>query len=255
MMEALHKILELQELDMNMIRLMDLKRKRQRELDDINAHRGDLEGQVLAKENTVLELKKNIKLAEVRTREVDERIDELEKKQAAVKKVDEFNALSREITTAGRQKAGVLKEVAEYEERLVVQEEVLVGLRESLSTTTESSKTTEKEIIDGISLINTEGAAIKIERNKMAEGADEIVFGVYQRLLQNKKDRVVVPIEHRACSGCHIVITAQHENLVRKGERLVFCEHCSRIHYWPQEAAPADEEAAPRRRRRASTIT
>ena len=107
MMEALKKILELQELDMNMIRLMDLKRKRQRELDEIHTLRREHEGQVLAKENEVLELKKNIKLTEVRTREVDERIAELEKKQAAVKKVDEFNALSREITTAGRQKAPI----------------------------------------------------------------------------------------------------------------------------------------------------
>ena len=60
---------------------------------------------------------------------------------------------------------------------------------------------------------------------------------IYERLLRNKKDRVVVPIENRTCSGCHIVLTAQHENLVRKGENLVFCEHCSRIHYWQESEA------------------
>ncbi len=33
------------------------------------------------------------------------------------------------------------------------------------------------------------------------------------------------------------MLTAQDENLVRKGERLVFCEHCSRIHYWQESEA------------------
>ena len=67
--------------------------------------------------------------------------------------------------------------------------------------------------------------------------ADPEVFRIYERLLRNKKDRVVVPIENRCCSGCHIMLTAQHENLVRKGESLVFCEHCSRIHYWQESQA------------------
>jgi uncharacterized protein len=252
MMDALHKILELQELDMNMIRLMDLKRKRQRELDEIHSTRRDLEGQVMRKNDRVLELKKNIKLAEVRLREMDERIEELEKKQAAVKKVDEFNALSREITNAGRQKAGIQKESDELEEKLVVEEEGLTILKADLQTTVESSEAQEKEIREGVVLINNEGAVIKLERDKQAEAADSEIFGIYERLLRNKKDRVLVPIENRACTGCHIVITAQHENLVRKGERLVFCEHCSRIHYWPQEGgAPTEEtEAAPKRRRR-----
>ena len=33
------------------------------------------------------------------------------------------------------------------------------------------------------------------------------------------------------------MLTAQDENLVRKGERFVFCEHCSRIHYWQESEA------------------
>jgi len=60
---------------------------------------------------------------------------------------------------------------------------------------------------------------------------------------------VIVPIENRTCSGCHIALTLQHENLVRKGKAVVFCEHCSRIHYW-QEAEAGEETPTRRRRRR-----
>jgi predicted nucleic acid-binding Zn-ribbon protein len=68
--------------------------------------------------------------------------------------------------------------------------------------------------------------------------------------LNNKKDRVVVPIENRTCSGCHIALTAQHENLVRKGERLVFCEHCSRLHYWQESQVLEGTAVATKKRRR-----
>ncbi len=251
MMEALKVILELQELDMNMIRLMKLKQKRQGELNNIHGLRNDLSEQLMRKEHDVLELKKNIKLEEVRIKETEERIEELEKKQSAVKKVEEFNALSQEVTTAGRERMAVERSIAELAEKLTGEEEVLLSIRESLEETQESSKAMEKEILAGIESINKEGAVIKVDREKVAKKADPEVLAVYERLLHNKKDRVVVPIENRSCSGCHIVITAQHENLVRKGERLVFCEHCSRIHYW-QEAEAATTETKRRRRRSAA---
>ncbi len=84
----------------------------------------------------------------------------------------------------------------------------------------------------------------------LAKTADPEIMRIYERLLNNKKDRVVVPIENRTCSGCHIALTAQHENVVRKGERLIFCEHCSRIHYWQESEADRRHRSRRRRRRR-----
>ena len=100
--------------------------------------------------------------------------------------------------------------------------------------------------------INEEGRSILEKREGMKDQVPGETFEIYERLLKNKRDRVVVPIEQRTCSGCHILLTPQHENLVRKGDRLVFCEHCSRILYWQEaEVAPTEEEgAAPRKRRR-----
>ena len=101
-----------------------------------------------------------------------------------------------------------------------------------------------------ISKINTEGQHLKQQRDELVSKADSEIFAIYERLLRNKKDRVIVPIENRACSGCHIALTLQHENLVRKGETLVFCEHCSRLHYWQESEAVEGTPIATRRRRR-----
>jgi uncharacterized protein len=66
---------------------------------------------------------------------------------------------------------------------------------------------------------------------------------------------VIVPIENRCCSGCHIMLTAQDENMVRKGEHLVFCEHCSRILYWQESEALEGTTVATKQRRKRSTKT
>jgi len=257
MMQALKTILRIQEFDMKMLRLMDVKEKREQELDGIRGLRKELQDQLFAKQDEVLELKKTIKLAESELRSVQERRKELEEKQNAVKKVDEYNALSQELTRTDRERVAMENKIEEMSEQLTAEEEVLTNLQESLDSTTESSRALEEEIQEGIRAINAEGRELQAERTKITKEADEEILSIYERLLHNKRDRVVVPIENRTCSGCHIVLTPQHENVVRKGERLVFCEHCSRIHYWQEAEAAVDagEEEAPTKRRRRRTTT
>ena len=113
-----------------------------------------------------------------------------------------------------------------------------------------------KEIQSSLELINREGKELKTKRGGLVTHADPEILSIYEKLFHNKRDRVIVSIEHRTCSGCHIVLTAQHENLVRKGKNLVFCEHCSRLHYWLEVEAPAEGAAvATKRRRRRAVAT
>lgn len=256
MLQALAKILEIQELDMKMIRLMRLKMDRQKELKKLNKIKDDLNRQVALKEGDVLEFKKQIKLLELEVVEVKEKIAKLEEQQGAIKKVDEFNALTQEISSIEKQRHAKEQALSDLYDKLAAEEEVLNGLRESSEQTKKNSKDLEEEVMESIRQINSEGQEIKVQRDEMAKEADGEVLEIYERLLTNKKNRVVVLIENRCCSGCHITLTAQDENVVRKGERLIFCEHCSRIHYWPETTELEGTPAAPtKRRRRASAAS
>jgi uncharacterized protein len=253
MLDALKVILEIQELDMKMIQLMHLKRQRQKELDHLNANKTSLRQRVTDKETEVLEMKKLIRLAEGDHSEILVKIKKLESQQNAIKKVDEYNAITHEISATDRERLNKEQRLSDIYDRLTAEEDILKSLNESLQSTTDSSKVLEIEIHDSIQEINAEGRVLKVQRDKLVEQADPDVFQVYERLLRNKKDRVVVPLENRCCSGCHIMLTAQHENLVRKGERLVFCEHCSRVHYWQESKALEDTVVATKQRRRRTT--
>lgn len=252
MLDALKVILEIQELDMKMIQLMLLKRQRQKEQEAINANKASLANRVAHKETEILEIKKLIRLAEGEHKEILDKIKKLESQQSAIKKVDEYNAINQEISSADRERLGKEHRLSDFYDKLAAEEEVLNSFNESFSSAVESATVHEAEIKESIRQINEEGRSLKEQRDELVAQADPEVFKVYERLLNNKKDRVVVPLENRCCSGCHIMLTAQHENLVRKGERLVFCEHCSRIHYWQESKALEDSVVATKQRRRRS---
>lgn len=250
MQEKLKPILDIQELDMKMLRLMRIKRERQKEIKQIEDLRSDLHQQMKEKEEDIKGISATIHTHEKRIEEIAEKLKKLEAHQTTIKKVEEFNALTQEMTGAERERINMEQKIATLIEHRTTEQELLEKIGESLATSEESSIALEKEIQASIGLINIEGSALKAERDKLAATSDADTLRIYERLLRNKKDRVVVPIQNRTCNGCHITLTAQHENLVRKGENLVYCEHCSRIHFWQESEALEGTAVATKRRRR-----
>lgn len=250
MLEDLKEILDIQDLDMKMIRLMRVRKERQKELQQISELRKELHAQTNDKEAEIEELGKSIQALEKKIQEINAKIKKLETQQSNIKKADEFNAMNQEMTQAERERIAVEHKVSDLVDKRIAEEEMLAKIKESLKGSEESSMNLEKEIESSIQLINEEGSTLKEQRDKLAAEANPDTLQIYERLLRNKRDRVVVAIENRTCSGCHIVLTAQHENLVRKGANIVFCEHCSRIHYWQESVAEGSVVATKRRRRR-----
>jgi len=255
MLKALPIILDIQEIDMQMIQLMRLKKERQTDLANINTAKESLHRQMESKEADILTLKKNIEIMESELSDVKSKVKKLEAQQSSIKKVDEFNALSHEMAQVERDRILREQRLSDHIDKLAAEEDVLKAINDNLKSTAQNSQVLEAEIQESIERINSEGRILKTQRDELIEQADPELFRVYERLLRNKKDRVVVPIENRCCSGCHIMLTAQDENLVRKGERLVFCEHCSRIHYWQEsEVLEGSVVATKPRRRRTSKV-
>lgn len=255
MLEVLKPILEIQELDIQMIRLMRLKKQRNLELQQIRSLRNDLDEQYREKEAEIASLNEQIAFFEQKIEEFIAKIKKLEQHQATVKKVDEFNTLTQEMTSVEKEKISLEQNVSNLVDKRVAEEEILEKIKESLKSSEANSLKLEEEIQSSIHAINKEGRSLQEKREQLTGQADENILKIYEKLLYNKKDRVIVPLENRVCSGCHISLTPQHENLVRKGENLTFCEHCSRIHYWQENAVLETSGSSSRKRRRKALTT
>lgn len=250
MHETLTTILELQEPDMKMLQLMHVKRDYQKQLLKLSNEEHALTQKVETKQNDILELKKAIRLAEGDLAEITAKYKKLEAQQHSIKKVEEFNALNHEMSQVERERVSKDQRLNEAYEKVALEEEGLQLLQKSLENAIETSKALKAEIAEHIKSINKEGRELKAMRDKLVLLADPEILHIYERLLQNKQDRVVVPIEDRCCSGCHIMLTAQDENMVRKGEHIVYCEHCSRILFWQESEGLEGTTVATKQRRR-----
>ncbi len=254
-LDTLKLILDIQEIDIKLIRLKRMEIERKKEMEQIELLRKELHQQFTDKEQEIVEHGKSIQAMEQKIADVHAKIKKLEAQQSGIKKVEEFNALTQEMTAAEREKISLEQKVSDLLDRKVMEEELLDKIKESLKSSEASSLALEKEIQSSIAMINEESGSLKTQRDELAYEADADILQIYERLLRNKKDRVIVAIENRTCSGCHIVLTAQHENLVRKGTNLVFCEHCSRILYWQESATLEGTAVATKRRRRRTAAT
>lgn len=250
MLDSLPTILEIQELDMKMIRLMNVKKQRRQELQNVHNELDTLQNKAAEKEEHIAETRKGLRILEAQISDVNARLEKAETKQNSIKKIEEFNAMTHEITSAQREKTRLEAQASEVTDKLVAEEESVQELKKELKRVQESSKELQKELTAAIEEINAEGSELQKERTAFVKEAAPELLEIYERLLHNKKDRVIVPIENRTCSGCHIVLTAQHENLVRRGERPVFCEHCARLHYWKDEVASEGDASSKRRRKK-----
>lgn len=255
MLDKLNVILEIQEFDIKMIRLMKLKKTRKHELDEIDALKKNLRQKIVDKEAEIDAIKEEVNSHEIAIKEVKEKIKKFESQQDQVKKIDEFNAFNQEISRADRERANLEHKLNAAADQLMGEEEGLASLQSTYGSTSENSKVLEEEILANIAEVNKEGVALKEKRDSLTANADSEILAIYEKLINHKLNRVVVAVSNRCCSGCHIALTAQQENLVRKGERLVFCEHCSRILYWASEVEQEDTTTATRRRRKKVAVS
>ena len=206
MLEDLKEILDIQELDMKMLRLLRVKKERLKELQQIEDLRKELRQQLIDKQVEIEEHGKSIQTLEQKIQEIVARSKKLEQQQSLVKKADEFNALTQEMTQAERERIALEQKVSDLVDKRAAEEELLEKIRDSLKTSEDSSIALEREIQSSIKMINDEGSSLKVKRDEIRTKADPEILAIYERLLRNKKDRVIVPIENRTCSGCHIVL-------------------------------------------------
>ena len=253
MQETLSHIRSIQELDIKMLRLMQMKIARQNELKEIKNIHSELLTQLSTKEDDLKEISDSCTLLEEKISETRENIKKHEGHQSSIKKIDEFNALTKEISNLEKERSSYENELSSLVDQKNIEEELLEKTKQTLDLSDKNNRVLKKEIKETIGKINIEGKHLLQERNALVSSADPEILQIYEKLLKNKQDRVIVPIQDRICQGCHIALTAQHEVLVRKNENLVFCDHCSRIHYWEGDETIDHAEVKTVKRRRRKT--
>lgn len=191
----------------------------------------DLDAALVALKRT----KADAKNREVQAQSIRNRVDDLRTKLNATKKQAEYDAIRNQIANDNKvadkleDEALELMGQAETKEVELKAQEAEVG---KLRSEVEALAHEVESKADGhrAQLAELEAAIVEAEAIIPGDVRDQ-----YRRVVKGRGADGMAPVEHGACSGCYVSITAQMMNDLINADALVFCKACGRILYLAEE--------------------
>src|SRR3989338_4516243 len=80
------------------------------------------------------------------------------------------------------------------------------------------------------------GASVQSQEEKRKTylpNVDARLVSQYEKILIKREGLALVPVRNNSCSGCHMELPPQVVHEVQLQDKLMVCESCARILYWP----------------------
>lgn len=196
-----------------------------------------LKKQYIEKNTTLDETQDRVKRLRIRLDDAERQREEYEKQMDIIKTQREYEALDKEIKDATEKEQQLRKEILREEkeqeelEHALKREESLIQLQE------EELKSEQDRISDESAEKNSSLEKLKQEEEMIIPDLDEEIIFKFERIIRSKSGIGIVPVTNSVCTGCHMMLPAQFENEVRKGEEILFCPYCSRILYFSEHVS------------------
>lgn len=192
--------------------------------DDAQAERAKLESQI-AEHKTYLE-------------RADRNLKHAQNQKEYETAMRETDALQKQIAALETQVLEQMTAIEEIEKTLTERAEEISGMESKRGTA----------IAEFDSQIQQDRAALDealARRNEVFTTLPTNMANVYNRLVQRSRDGVAVAeVKNESCSACFMKLRPQVTMELRKGDKIITCESCTRILYiTPNEAKTATQES------------
>jgi len=235
MLDAIEKLLILQDRDRKLIRLRE-------EVAHIPVERQQLQAKAAASQAALDATKHKIKQIETDRKKLEldadakkQLIEKYSLQQFQTKKNEEYKALAHEIDMC---KEVIFKLEDQQLELMEQAEAAQKQLNSATQTTSEAKKTIDARLSDIAAReanLKKELAELEVNREELASAVDESTRSRYERLMRNKGQSVVVGIQHGVCGGCHMQLSRSTVVTCQAEQEIVTCTNCGRILYYTRD--------------------
>ena len=242
MLEAIEKLLILQDRDRNLLRtqadLASIAPQRER----AQSRAGGAQQALDAAKLKAKQIESDKKKLELDVEALKERISKYSLQQFQTKKNEEYRALAHEIETCKGNIAKIEDQILELMEQA---DGVAKDLTAALKTAAEAKKDVDAEVAE---LTKREEnfkmklAELQANRTELAAAVEEGALARYERLLKSKGENVIVGVQHSSCGGCHMRLPTQVMIACQSQSEINACPHCGRIIYFTRDMELAAAE-------------
>lgn len=146
-----------------------------------------------------------------------------------IKTQKEYQAVSKEISTAKKLKVeleeNILQKIGELEElkaKIATQQEELNALEETIAAQ-------KAEVQGKIDRLDADIAADSSAREAAAKGLPSSLMRRYSMLREQRRGIAVVEARDGSCLGCNMNLPPQVYNSLFRGDEIITCPHCQRV--------------------------
>ncbi len=168
-------------------------------------------------------------------RDLDEAGRELKKRQGRLFEIK----TNQEYTATLKEVEGLKQKISTLEEEVLVALDAIDDAVKIRVQEEERVRVTQAEFLKNkqeregeLHKLQARLAIVRKTRENRSESVETSLLQLYLRLLKSRDGLAVANATGRSCEGCHVTLTPQLYNEVRRNEAIRTCEGCGRILYW-----------------------
>ena len=221
-----------------------------RHIADVPGQQALLEERITALTGAAAAIKERIAASQAARRDIEKdlaavqgRLSKYKDQLMEVKTNKEYHAMQTEIGAAEQL-------VRSQEDRLLDRMEEAETLAAELKAAESALKTGQADVANERARLETDGSAAAAdldkttaERARLAASISAPALALFEHVAKHRKGLAMSEARDGHCMQCHVRLRPQVYNDIRRNERLIQCESCSRILYYI--APPASAAASP----------
>ncbi|MDB6109460.1 MAG: hypothetical protein JWR69_1210 [Pedosphaera sp.] len=235
MLEAIEKLLILQDRDRNILRVKNELAHVEPERQMLNAKATGTQASLEAAKTRGKQIESERKKLELDVEAKKQQIEKYALQQFQTKKNEEYRALAHEIETC----KGIIFQLEDQQIELMEKAE---GAQKDVVVATQAANEARKLVEGQIGNLaareqnlTKELADLEANREQLLTAVDEVARSRYERLLKSKGGNVVVGVQHGVCGGCHMRLPTAIVVACQAQQELVGCINCGRILYYTRD--------------------
>jgi uncharacterized protein len=226
---------ELQQIDLKIDGFNGEKDRLLAEMAQLDTSIEEAEAAISVKNNDLMFAEdERIAIDESLAQEIDN-IARSEQRLKDIKTQKEYQAVSKEITTARKLKSELEEQLAEKLARLEEQKSEIAALRENMSSLEDNIAARKGEVQGAIDRLE-EGITQDItDRDDIVKELPASIIRRYTQLREQRRGIAVVEARNGSCLGCNMNLPPQLYNTLFRCDDLIVCPHCQRMLVLRQE--------------------
>ena len=212
------------------------------EKDSLLAELARLDGKVATAEADIADKNNELALFEEEKRSLDDNLimetDNITRSETRLKEIKtqkEYQAVSKEISTARKLKSELEDQTLQKIGRIEELRAEIVGLEENLDTLKENIVAQKGEVQVKIDQLEEGIAKVVVAREEITKALPPAAMRRYTLLREQRRGIAVVEAKAGSCLGCNMNLPPQLYNTLFRVDELISCPHCQRILVLRQE--------------------